>query len=266
MSLVAWCAAGTLGILGAPLVVHAYAYARAAAAKRQARDACPFEDDDHDTLPALRAVQLVVAESLLWVYTMGTAIVPPPEVSPGPAATVPILVLPPPWLPRAAIRTLVGRLRRDGMTVVCPRLPLSTHRAPRRQEAIDQALRAIWERYGARVVDVIAPAGSATDVARHLAAGGSGVPTVRRLLTLGAAGGDGPPIPAPTEVIALYSHDDPLLGSVERARRPAALNVAVRALGRLGLLHAPHAYTLLREHLHAGGGPSAGFPWTNATS
>jgi hypothetical protein len=103
----------------------------------------------------------------------------------------------------------------------------------------------------ARRIDVIAPAGAAAVVAAHLARGGSGVPTVRRLLTVGARGGDGPPVPPSTEVIAFYSYDDPFLGPLDGARRPGAVNVAVRALGRLGLLHAPHVYTLLREHLPA---------------
>ena len=266
MNPAAWWTAGALGLLLAvPLGVQGFAYARAVARKRRARRACPFEDDDHDTLPVLRAIQLVIAESALWIYAIATAMRPPSESTPGASRAVPVIVLPSPWLPRASVRLLVARLRRDGFAIVCPRLPGPVCSPARRRDALDRALRAVWERSGARVVDVIAPPGAAAVVAEHLARGGSGVPTIRRLLTLGAAGGAGAAIPPATEVVAFYSYDDPLLGPLERARRPGAVNVAVRAVGRLGILHAPHVYTLVREHLLA---PPLEEPppWTDATS
>lgn len=252
MSPAAWWTAGALGLLvAAPLAVHGAAYARATVWKRRARSACPFEDDDHDTLPWPRALQLVVAESVLWGYAMATALRPPAETVPGAPRGVPVILLAPPGLPRASVRLLVVRLRRDGFSVVCPRLPSVARSAAQRRHALDRALRASWEHSGARVVDVLAPAGAAAIVAAHLAHGGSGVPTVRRLLTLGAPGGADPPIPPPTEVIALYSQDDPFLGPLATARRPGAVNVTIRALGRLGLLHASPVYTLVCEHLQA---------------
>jgi hypothetical protein len=252
MSPAAWWTAGAFGLLvAAPLAIHGATYARAAVWKRRARSACPFDDDDHDTLPWPRALQLVLAESVLWVYVMLTAVRPPAETVPGAPRTVPVLVLTPPGLPRASVRLLVARLRGDGFAVVCPRLPSVARSAAQRRHALDRVLRATWEHSGARVVDVLAPAGAAAVVAAHLARGGSGVPTIRRLLTLGAPAGDDPSIPPPTEVVALYSHDDPFLGPLATVRRPGAVNIAIRALGRLGLLHAPHVYTLVCEHLYA---------------
>jgi hypothetical protein len=108
------------------------------------------------------------------------------------------------------------------------------------------------------------PTRAAAIAAAHIASGGSGVPVIRRLLTLGAAGADDPVIPAPTEVIAFYSPDDPLLGRLDGVPRPGVFRVAIRGLGRLGLLHAPYAYTLIREHLLAPlARPSS---WTSAAS
>jgi hypothetical protein len=267
MSPAVWWTVGALGaLLAAPFAIHGVTYARAAAWKRRARDACPFEDDDHDTLPAPRALQLVVAESVLWAYAIATAVRPPAETPAGTAhRRVPVIVLAPPGLPRASIRLLVARLLRDGFSVACPRLPGVGCSLEQRVRALDQALRAVWEHRGARVVDVIAPAGAAAVVAAHLARGGSGVPSIRRLLTVGAPGHAGPPIPPPTEVIAFFSYDDPFLGPVEGARRPGAVNIAIRALGRLGLLHAPHVYTLVCEHLLAPAREPAE-SWPNARS
>jgi hypothetical protein len=111
---------------------------------------------------------------------------------------------------------------------------------------------------------VIAPAGAAALAAAHLARGGSGMPAVRRLVVVGApAVAD--VIPPATEVIALCSYDDPLLGRVEGARWPGALTVAIRGFGRLGLLHAPYVYGLLREHLLASTPPRP-VTWTSAAS
>jgi hypothetical protein len=246
-----WTAGALATLFAAPFALHGAAYALAAAARRRARRACPFDDDDHDTLTPLRAVQLVAAESLLWLYAMGTALRPAVETSPSRPRSIPIVVLVPASLPRSAVRVLVGRLRADGFSVLCPRLAPISATSARRVQRLDRLLRATWEQSGCREVDVLAVAGAAIDVVTHLAAGGSGVPAVRRLLTLGAAGSQGAGVPPPTEAIAFYSPDDPLLGSVARARRPEALNVTIRALGRLGLLHAPHVYALVREHLLA---------------
>jgi len=265
MGLATWLTVGGLGALLAPLVGHALAHVRAAARKRRARSACPFEDDDHDTLSVARATQLVVTESLLWWYAVATAMHPPAATAPGSASGVPVVVLPPRFLPRASVRTLVATLRRDGFIVICPRLAILARSRAERVGALDRVLRGSWERSGARLVDVIAPAGAAPIVAAHLASGGSGVPVIRRLLTIGAAGGGSPTIPSPTEVIAFYSGDDPLLGPLETARWPGAVNVAIRGFGRLGLLHAPYVYALIREHLLA---PPRACPssWTSAAS
>jgi len=236
--------------LAASLTVHAVAYARGAAAKRRARAACPFDDDDHDTLPVARAAQLVATESVLWLYAILTApIAPAEDVAPA-ADPVPVVVFPPRWVPRSAVRVLVARLRADGHTVVCPRLGAWSRQASR-ASLVDRALRSTWERHGARTVDVVAAAAASPEVVEHLASGGSGTPVVRRLITLGAAGAAGPRVPPATEVIALYSQDDPLLGAVEQGRRPEAFNIALRGVGRLGFLHAPHVYGLVREQLTA---------------
>ena len=96
------------------------------------------------------------------------------------------------------------------------------------------ALRATWERHGARTVDVVAAAAAAPDLVAHLAAGGSGTPVVRRLITLGAAGGSGARVPATTEVVALYSQDDPFLGRIEHARRAEAFNIALGLVEKRG--------------------------------
>jgi hypothetical protein len=251
--------------LGAPLAVHTVAYARAAAAKRRARAACPFDDDDHETLALGRAAQLVAAESLLWLHAVATAPLAPGDDAPPAPGAIPIVVFPPRWVPASAVRVLVRRLRACGHTVVCPRLGPWPRDPGRRTALVDRALRSTWERHGARTVDVVAAAAAAPDVVAHLAAGGSGTPRVRRLITLGAAGAGGPRVPATTEVIALYSRDDPFLGSVEQARRPEAFTIALRGVGRLGLLHAPHVYELVREHLAAP--PTAALPaWPTPVS
>jgi hypothetical protein len=122
----------------------------------------------------------------------------------------------------------------------------------------------MWESSGARSVDVIAPGGAAAIAAAHLARGGSGMPAVRRLLVVGAPA-SAEVVPPDTEVIALCSYDDPFLGRVERARWPGAVTVAIRGFGRLGLLHAPYVYDLLREHLLAST-PARPVAWTSAAS
>jgi hypothetical protein len=250
---------------GAALAVHTVAYARAAAAQRRARAACPFDDDDHDTLPLGRAVQLVATESVLWLHAVLTAPLAPGDDEPAGAAAIPVVVFPPRWVPAAAVRVLVRRLRADGQTVICPRLDPWPRGAARRAARVDRALRATWERHGARTVDVVAAAAAVPDVVAHLAAGGSGTPVVRRLITLGAAGGSGARVPATTEVVALYSQDDPFLGRIEHARRAEAFNIALRGMGRLGFLHAPHVYDLVREHLAAP--PAAALPaWPSPAS
>jgi hypothetical protein len=259
-----WPAGAVVALLATPVAIHGLHHVRAAVRQRRARDACPFEADDQDHLSALRALQLVVAESLLWWYVVLTAAHPPRGTVPGPPSHVPVMVLPPPLLPRASVRMLVARLRRDGFPVVCPRLVTVARSRVERIRGLDRALRTTWDELGARVLDVIAPAGAAAIVAAHLASGGSGVPVIRRLLTLGAAGADDPVIPPPTEVIAFYSPDDPLLGRLDEVPRPGAFHVAIRGSGRLGLLHAPYVYTLIREHLLAPlARPSS---WTSAAS
>jgi hypothetical protein len=257
-------AAVTMATVTAPFVVHAVLLRRAAAAKRRLRAACPFEDDDHDPLAAGAAVRLVVAESLLWLYAVATSAFPP-AVASGVPGGVPIVLLPAPWLPRAVLRTLAARLRRDGFFVLCPTRPRAGRRAAR-TAWLDHELRSAWERYGCRQVDVIAVAGAASDAVAHLAAGGSGIPRVRRLLTIGSRAEPGEPrVPPATEVTAIFSYDDPLGGSPEAARRPGAFAIALRGIGRLGLVHAPHVYTLLRENLDAtrdGSAPA----WRTASS
>jgi hypothetical protein len=159
---------------------------------------------------------------------------------------------------------LARRLTRDDIRVtVVGWNPLA--RSPSsRVRALDRALRVLWEETGARMVDVIAPGGAAALAAAHFAPGGSGMPAVRRLLAMGAAAVPDA-IPPPTEVVALCSYDDPLLGPVEGARWPGAVTVAIRGYGRLGLLHAPYVYGLVREHLLASS-PSQPVPWTSAAS
>jgi hypothetical protein len=263
----AWGIAIALGLLlAAPIAVHVAAHLRAALRKWRARTACPFENDDYETLSPARAAQLVLAESALWWWAVATAVRPPaPCVTGAAGERVPLVVLAPPALPRSSVRTLVHRLRRDGFDVHCPRLVHTGHARAARLRALDQALRAVWDRTGARSVDVIAAADSGALAADHLAAGGSGRPTVRRLFTLGTSGRDGATVPPPTDVIAFYSYDDPFLGPVDAGRRPGAMNVAIRAVGRMGFLHAPYVYGLLREHLLA---PPLGRPasWTSAAS
>ncbi|HWP65149.1 MAG TPA: hypothetical protein VNO26_04450, partial [Candidatus Limnocylindria bacterium] len=85
-----------------------------------------------------------------------------------------------------------------------------------------------------------------------------------RLFALGAPA-PAEPVAPPVEVTALCSYDDPWLGPVERARWPGATTVAIRGYGRLGLLHAPYVYELLREHLlsPAGAPPRS---WKSAAS
>jgi hypothetical protein len=259
-----WMAGGLTALLVAPVAAHGLLYVRAVVRKRRAHDSCSVEGNDQDGLSAVRAVQLVVTESLLWWHAVLTAVRWPGTNVAGPVSRVPVMVLPPPLLPRASVRLLVARLRRDGFRVVSPRLVTVARSRAARVRGFDRALRAIWDETGTRVVDVIAPAGTAATAAAHLASGGSGVPVIRRLLTVGAAGADDPVIPAPTEVIAFYSTDDPLLGRLDSVRRPGAFHVAIRGLGRLGLLHAPYAYTLIREHLLAPlARPSS---WTSAAS
>jgi hypothetical protein len=263
MASVAWWVGATLAV---PFVVQTLAYVRMALRMRRARTACPFDDDDHATLTLPRGLQVIVAETLLWWWTVATAAWPPAaDGAPGPRPVPVVLVTPPGW-PRSRVRTLAHRLRRDGFTVSCPRMRWRRAGTPaERSQAVDRALRAVRAATGARAVDVVAPASAAAFVARHLAAGGSGMPSVRRLLTVGAAGGDDPVVPPPTDVVALYALDDAWLGPAERARRRGALNVALRGVGRLGLLHAPHVYVVLREHLDEPAAP--GTPsWTNVAS
>ena len=253
-----------MAIAAAPFIAHGVAYARAAAAKRRARSACPFEDDDHDTLPAARAIQLVVTESLLWWFAVLTAVRRPARQHAARSSDVPIVVLPPPGLPRSSILPLVRRLAADGFRVTIGRWsPVGRSRSARLQ-ALDRILRSTWEETGARVVDVIAPAGAAPIAAAHLARGGSGMPAIRRLLVIAAPAAPDT-IPASTELLAFCSYDDPWLGPVEQARWPGAVTVAIRGFGRLGLLHAPYVYGLLREHLLAPASPRP-VAWTNAAS
>jgi len=263
-AVVAWTAGTVLAIAAVPFIVHGVAYARAAGAKRRARSACPFEDDDHDTLPWPRAVQLVVTESLLWWYAVLTAARRPPRRQPATSAETPVVVLPPPGVPRASVHALARRLSTDGLCVTVVRWsPFARSRAARIR-TLDHALRATWEDTGARMVDVIALAGAAAVAAAHLARGGSGMPAIRRLLVVGAPAATDT-VPPPTELLAFCSYDDPWLGPVERARWPGAVTVAIRGFGRLGLLHAPYVYGLVREHLLAPS-PSRSLAWTNAAS
>jgi hypothetical protein len=265
MSVAAVSAAGAMvAIASVPLLAHGVAYARAAAAKRRARSACPFDDDDHDTLPWPRAVQLVVAESVLWWHAMLTAArrVPRPDASTSTAP--PVLLLPPPGLPRSSVLPLARRLAADGVQVTVARWSSLARSRAARVRTLDRALRAMWDTTGARLVDVIAPGGAAAIAAAHLARGGSGMPAVRRLLVVGAPASSDT-IPPGSDVIALCSYDDPFLGPVERARWPGAVTVAIRGFGRLGLLHAPYVYGLLREHLLASSAPGAA-AWNSAAS
>ena len=260
----AWTAGAVVTIAALPFVAHGVSYARAAAAKRRARSACPFEDDDHDTLPPARAVQLVVTESLLWWYAVLSAPRRPPRLPAQGAGETPVVVLPPPGLPRSSVLPLVRRLVADGFHVTAGRWsPFGRSRAARVQR-LDRLLRSTWEDTGARLVDVIAPAGAAAVAAAHLARGGSGLPAIPRLLVVGAPAAPDV-IPASTELLAFCSYDDPWLGPLEQARWPGAVTIAIRGFGRLGLLQAPYVYGLLREHLQA---PASSRPlaWTNAAS
>jgi hypothetical protein len=176
----------------------------------------------------------------------------------------PVIVLSPPGLPRSCIVPLARRLEADGFWVITARWTPFARSQAARLRALDRALRSVWDDTGVRIVDLIAPAGAAAIAAAHLAHGGSGVPATRRLLVVGAPAAPDA-VPPPTELIAFCSYDDPWLGPVERARWPGAVTVAIRGFGRLGLLHAPYVYGLVREHLLA---PVSSRPlaWTNAVS
>jgi hypothetical protein len=231
----------------------AYAYARAAAARRDRRDACPFEDDDDDARPFARETLDVVRESAAFFRLLGAALLP----AGGAAAAAPtgsgpvVVLLPERGLPARSLARLGRRLARD--------LDASVHWGPggfaderTRADRAAAAVSALAGRTSGRALLLVGH-GAGGLVARR-AAGVLRHPTLR-VVTIATAhvasdrANARDPLVDRIEVVNLYSLHDAFIAPPERAYLPGAYNVALRDEGHFGIVLGVRPYEMLRESL-----------------
>jgi hypothetical protein len=253
--------ASTLVLIAvAPAVVLvgglAVAYARAAIARLRLREACPFDDDDHEARPLGREIVDVVRESLALARLLLGALLPVPRawrtlaIAPG---TGPVVVLiPARRLSAGTMAPLGRRLARD--------LGACVHVAPGSASA-DEELRA------ARLADHLTTLARAARGRAIVAVGhGDGGFVARRaaavlrlpdlrVVTLatahraaGVTSRRQPPVDR-VDVLNVYSLHDPFIVPADRAHLAGAYNVVLRDEGHFGIVLGARPYMILMESL-----------------
>jgi hypothetical protein len=247
-----------IALVGAapPALVVAYmacAYARAAAARTDRRDACPFEDDDDEARPFGREALDVVRESAALLRLLGAALWPTRGAGAGasPGSGPVVVLLPERGLSARSLARLGRRLARD--------LDASIHFGPggiadehmRADRAATQVSELAGRTSGRPLLLVGHGAGGL--VARR-AAGVLRHPDLR-VVTIATAqvAPDRPntrdPLVDRIDVVNLYSLHDAIVAPPERAYLPGAYNVALRDEGHFGLVLGARPYAILRESL-----------------
>jgi hypothetical protein len=239
--------------VGLVVACMAYAYARAAAARTDRRDACPFEDDDDEARPFVREAVDVVRESAALLRLLGAALLPAggatAAVHPGSGPVV--VLLPERGLPARSLARLGRQLARDldASVLFGPGGFADEHTRADRAAATVSAL-AGWTS-GRALLLVGHGAGGlvarrAAAVLRHPAL---------RVVTIATAhvapdrANARDSLVDRIEVVNLYSLHDAIVAPPERAYLPGAYNMALRDEGHFGLVLGARPYELLRESL-----------------
>jgi hypothetical protein len=229
-------------------------HVRAAVVRRRRREACPFEDDDHEARPLAREIVGVVREALAQVRLHCAASRPIPPAWRG--TTVrggagPIVVLVAArYLGRGSLALLGRRLARD--------LDASVHTAPgssfddedTRADRLADRLVALDRAARGRAILAIGH-GEGGLVARRAAAA-LRLPDLR-VVTLATAHqtagrrADREPIVDRVDVLNLYSLHDAIIVPADRAYLASAYNVVVRDEGHFGIVLGARPYAVLLE-------------------